>query len=136
LNYFQRPLTRGSLAALPVFITKDLVPDHVRYILHLDDEALILRIVGDALAQRGHLVRSATSLREADRLVQSERPALLICDLHLADGDGILAIKALRTRWPGLPVLLLTGSVGAARQASDFADWWTRSFPSLARSRT
>lgn len=97
------------------------MPDSPRYILHLDDEALILRIVGDALSQRGHEVRSAQTVEDLQRLATQQKPALLLCDLHLPESDGLAAIQALRTRWPDVPVVALTGSVSNPLKSPKFA---------------
>jgi CheY-like chemotaxis protein len=105
------------------------VPDSRRYILHLDDEALILRIVGDALNQRGHEVRSARTVQDLRRLAAQEKPALLLCDLHLPESDGLTAIRELRARWPDVPVVALSGSVSDPLRSPKFAGMFDAFIP-------
>jgi CheY-like chemotaxis protein len=92
------------------------------YILHLDDEKPILQLIERALGHRGHQVRSAQTLAEVAKVTAGSRPALIICDLHLAEGDGVGAIQELRARFPRVPVLLLTGAVNDGTIRSRYRD--------------
>lgn len=106
------------------------------YILHLDDEKPILQLVERALGHRGHKVRSAQTLLEATKLTADGGPALIICDLHLAEGDGIDAVRQLRERFPRVPVLLLTGAVsepGERQRYRELADAFVPKPAPLAR---
>lgn len=92
------------------------------YILHLDDEKPILQLVERALGHRGHKVRSAQTLAEVAKVTEGSRPSLIICDLHLAEGDGIGAIQQLRARFPRVPVLLLSGAVNDSTISARYRD--------------
>jgi DNA-binding response OmpR family regulator len=57
---------------------------------------------------------SLAALRAADdetaASARAAAPDLLLTDLRLPDGQGTDALLQLRTRWPGLPVLIVTGN--------------------------
>ena len=71
------------------------------------------------LTQWGYEVLEAASADEAiQRLADyEERPAMLICDLRLRDGEsGIDAIEKLRTEYnESIPAMLITGDTAAHR---------------------
>jgi CheY-like chemotaxis protein len=79
-------------------------------ILIIEDNAINMELMVYLLGAFGHLPLSARSGAEGLALARSERPDLILCDLHLPglDGRGVLAqLKgeaALRT----IPVLAVT----------------------------
>ncbi|SIT41514.1 Sensor protein [Paraburkholderia ribeironis] len=85
----------------------------------IDDEREIRAGMSDLLSGWGHTVLAVSSADEAIRLlsIHSIRPALLICDLRLRDGDnGIEAIEKLRTEYnETIPAMLITGDTAAKR---------------------
>jgi DNA-binding response OmpR family regulator len=96
-------------------------------ILVVDDEAVVRRVLGDALSQAGHRVRLAASTREALALLEQSLADLMLLDLQLGDEDGTDLLRAARARWPQLPILILTahGSLASAIEAvrHDAADY-------------
>jgi len=85
-------------------------------LLLVDDELIVRRLLGDALARAGYHVELASSDTEAlDRLA---RPGidLLLVDLRLGDADGVQVMQAARRLWPRLPIIMLTanGSLSSA----------------------
>jgi CheY-like chemotaxis protein len=79
-------------------------------ILVTDDDQDMRALTKRALERDGHDVVEATSGAETLRLVQSQRPDLLVLDLVMPDMGGIEVLDALRARPEtiGLPVLILT----------------------------
>jgi DNA-binding response OmpR family regulator len=76
-------------------------------VLVVEDEASIASFVAAYLKNAGYNVRTTPSGNEALRLVESEKPALVVLDLMLPDLDGVEVCKRIRqTR--DLPVLMLT----------------------------
>src|SRR4051794_40201659 len=85
-------------------------------LLLVDDELVVRRLLGDALARAGYHVEVASSDTEAlERLAQPGIDMLLV-DLRLGDGDGVQVMQAARQLWPRLPIIMLTanGSLASA----------------------
>ena len=76
-------------------------------VLVVEDEASIASFVAAYLKNAGYAVRTTASGNEALRLVESEKPALVVLDLMLPDIDGVEVCKRIRQRGE-LPVLMLT----------------------------
>jgi DNA-binding response OmpR family regulator len=88
-------------------------------ILIVDDEALVRRVLGDALRRSGYTIESAASGHEALERLQEPGVDLLLLDLQLGDLDGVEVMRAARQRWPQLPIVMLTahGSLPSAIEA-------------------
>jgi DNA-binding response OmpR family regulator len=76
-------------------------------VLVVEDEASIASFVSAYLKNAGYAVRTTASGNEALRLVESEKPAIVVLDLMLPDIDGVEVCKRIRQRGE-LPVLMLT----------------------------
>ena len=76
-------------------------------VLVVEDEASIASFVAAYLKNAGYGVRTTASGAEALRLVESEKPALVVLDLMLPDMDGVEVCKRIRQKGD-LPVLMLT----------------------------
>ena len=77
-------------------------------ILFLEDDDAIAGAVCDFLAGRGCRVARYTTLAAARQALAGALPDLALLDRNLPDGDGADLCRALRARWPRMPVLLLT----------------------------
>ncbi|WP_149535835.1 PAS domain-containing sensor histidine kinase [Siccirubricoccus phaeus] len=79
-------------------------------VLLVDDEAPLARL-GEALLRRaGYQVVVADSAESALEAVEKGlAPAALVSDVAMPGEDGLALARRLRQRWPGLPVLLLSG---------------------------
>jgi two-component system cell cycle sensor histidine kinase/response regulator CckA len=87
-------------------------------ILLVEDEAPLRRLAERLLRRAGYAVAAAPSAEAALDLVV-ERPAALVSDIAMPGADGVTLARALRARWPGLPVLLLSGYAGAAGREAE-----------------
>jgi len=76
-------------------------------VLVVEDESSIASFVAAYLKNAGYGVRTTPSGQEALRLVDSEKPALVVLDLMLPDIDGVEVCKRIRQKGD-LPVLMLT----------------------------
>jgi DNA-binding response OmpR family regulator len=76
-------------------------------VLVVEDEASIASFVAAYLKNAGYIVKTTPSGNEALRLVESERPALVVLDLMLPDIDGVEVCKRIRQH-SEMPVLMLT----------------------------
>ncbi|WP_148219541.1 response regulator [Azospirillum sp. B510] len=82
-------------------------------ILLVEDDALIRMAVADMVAELGHRVLEAGSVREALHIAGSEHAIdLLFTDLTLPDGRGEDLAAELVRRMPGLPVVFASGRMG------------------------
>ena len=81
-------------------------------ILHLDDEACLLELVGELLRNDGHEVMSVTNSFEALHLLRSEPIDLFIQDLCRPDLDGKALYKMLKAdaKLEGIPVIIASGN--------------------------
>ena len=79
-------------------------------ILLVDDEESILRVIGDFLVDCGHEVTAACDGKEALSLLE-QRPdiELIVSDIRMPRMNGLDFLRAVRVRFPGAPVILITG---------------------------
>jgi CheY-like chemotaxis protein len=79
-------------------------------ILVVDDEPTVLEALAETLLEDGHTVLRAGSGREALALLDGgERVDIVLTDLGMPGMTGWELARALRTRWPDLPVGLISG---------------------------
>ena len=111
-------------------------------ILIVEDEASISNFIGAILQANGYESITAASGREAQSMLSSHCPDLVILDLGLPDMDGIEIIRAAR-EWTQLPIIVVSArsherdKVDALDAGAD--DYLTKPFGTgelLARIRT
>ena len=84
-------------------------------VLLVDDEDAVRRPAADRLRDLGYEVLEAHDGPEALRLLNGSGPNLLITDVGLPNGmNGRQVAEAVRERFPGLPVLFVTGYAAAS----------------------
>ena len=79
-------------------------------ILVVDDEPGMLRAVERVLSENHHVVGTRLS-REALSVANEFHPELAIVDIRMPDLNGFDLMAQLKTRFPALDVILMTGSV-------------------------
>ena len=77
-------------------------------VLVLDDDPLMLRFVRDALASAGWTALATADPQELGRLIEAERPDLVLLDLVLPGTDGIDLMKRI-PEFAELPVIFISG---------------------------
>src|SRR5580704_3841235 len=83
-------------------------------ILIVDDNAATRHMVRAALTRRGHEVIEAPDARTARELVAREKPALVLQDLVLPDGDGFELVGELRELGgPEMSILAFSGFISS-----------------------
>src|SRR5207253_3897102 len=93
------------------------------------------------LAEDGHRIQHAATLRDAWHALAAEPPDLILLDLGLPDGDGLDLIAAIQARGPVAPAVLVVSGrdEGLARAlelgARDFVHKPFRAFELRARIR-
>ncbi|MBN1963986.1 MAG: response regulator transcription factor [Anaerolineae bacterium] len=81
------------------------------YILTVDDDYSMLRMLSDVLAQEGYEVEQAVSGEQALVTLQERTPDLLVLDIQMPGMSGLALCRQLRAdpRFITLPILFLTG---------------------------
>jgi DNA-binding NtrC family response regulator len=78
-------------------------------ILLLASDPLMRKILCDTLESAGYLVVTAADVGAAVDRLKEMRPDLLIVRPYISSMPGHMAANYLRSRWPGLPVLIIGG---------------------------
>lgn len=86
----------------------DLSPSNTTLLLLISDP-LMRSVLRDALDSAGYLVVVASDLGEAVDRLREVRPHLLITRPYVSSMPGQTAADYLRTKRPGLPVLIVAG---------------------------
>jgi DNA-binding NtrC family response regulator len=87
-------------------------PSHT--VLVVDDDASIRFLCRVNLEMDGWTVRDAGSIDEAREALASGAVEALLLDVHVGTKSGVDFLTEVRRDYPGLPVAMLTGSVGSA----------------------
>jgi cobalt-zinc-cadmium efflux system membrane fusion protein len=77
-------------------------------ILVVDDDEVLLGVLGRVLAHAGYEIFTASSMEEALRQEEARSPQLGLLDLSLPDGNAVELAHALHMRRPALPLILMT----------------------------
>jgi two-component system response regulator RegA len=85
----------------------EATPD--KSLLIVDDDKPFLQRVARAMETRGYVVRTADSVTEGVKMVESAAPAYAVIDLRLEDGSGLDVVEQVRRRRPDSRVVVLTG---------------------------
>src|SRR5918999_705124 len=102
--------------------------DEPRLILVVEDDDLTRAFLLDNLAADGFRVAGASGAGEGLRAIEVRQPALVVLDLGLEDGSGLVLLDRVRSADglasridPDLPVIVLTGRSGDADRVRSFA---------------
>lgn len=79
-------------------------------ILVVDDERHMLRLTSYVLESAGYEVLAASDARQALGFLETESPALALCDIAMPGIDGLELLRTIRAnpRTADLPVIMLT----------------------------
>jgi two-component system C4-dicarboxylate transport response regulator DctD len=77
-------------------------------IVYIDDEAAVCRALTALLEQEGYDIVSFTSAPDAIAYLATNQPALIICDVHMPEMDGLAVLDALVC---SVPFYLITGEL-------------------------
>ena len=81
-------------------------------ILLVEDKDSLRAMLRHALEAQGHTVVEARDQPEAVQALQTSRPAIVLSDLRLPDGDGFGVLRAAKELDPELPVIVMTAFGG------------------------
>jgi DNA-binding NtrC family response regulator len=77
-------------------------------ILIVEDKDSLRTMLRHALERQGHAVLEARDQSEALRLLQQNRPAVVLSDLRLPEGDGFGVLRASKELDSDIPVIVMT----------------------------
>jgi CheY-like chemotaxis protein/PAS domain-containing protein len=133
LAALQALLQRQSTEAVPAPPAAPLPPGVRHELVYVEDNPVNLLLVQQVLAQRPHLrLHAAATVQEGAALVKRIRPALVLVDLHLPDGDGLDLLALLRTGPEPVAAPCVVLSADAQPQqvqralAAGFEAYWTK----------
>ena len=93
--------------------TQDLAstgPNSLRdWVLVVDDEAGVRRVVARILTKMGYRVKEAETGLEAKNALDDEDYALIVSDISMPEMDGMQLLRAVREHDYDVPVILVTG---------------------------
>jgi CheY-like chemotaxis protein len=80
-------------------------------VLLVDDEPVLLSCLRLYLEGEGYHALTARSGTTALEMLQTQRPDVIICDLHMPEMDGVRFRQRVRQNpsWQTIPFVLLTG---------------------------
>ncbi|MBI3500765.1 MAG: response regulator transcription factor [Bacteroidetes bacterium] len=89
-------------------------------VLLVDDSQIILSHLKEMLldVKTVEVLNTATTIGEAKTLVEQHKPDLIILDIQLPDGNGILFLKVLKQQHPEIVVVILTNMADAFIKAA------------------
>jgi DNA-binding NtrC family response regulator len=77
-------------------------------ILLVEDKDSLRAMLRHALEAQGHAVVEARDQPEAEATLKATRPAIVLSDLRLPEGDGFGVLRAAKELEPELPVIVMT----------------------------
>ena len=80
------------------------------YVLVVDDEESIRRLLTRWLDGWGYVVREAGNATEAIEQMTTEPAAIILCDVMMPVHDGIWLAEQVRTRWPQTAVIMASSA--------------------------
>lgn len=83
------------------------VMDQIR-VLIVDDEPDISFFLSRNLKKNDYATYMAGTLEEAERLINTEFPNVILLDNHLPDGFGIDYAQQIKTKFPYIKVIMIT----------------------------
>lgn len=78
-------------------------------ILIIDDEHEIVELLEDLLLHKGYNVARAFSQAEAREQIENFKPAIILLDIKLPDGDGVDLLKEIKVDHANIDVIMITG---------------------------
>ena len=79
-------------------------------ILIIDDDEIIRLFLEEILTTAGHQVQTLEDGNRVCEAIKSDPPQLMICDLIMPGQEGIETIKKVKSSFPQLPIVAISGS--------------------------
>ena len=81
----------------------------------VDDDQSIRFVLEKALAREQFAVRCFSSPREVLAALEDDEPQVLVSDIRMPGGSGIDLLAQVKTRHPGLPVIITSRGLAKVR---------------------
>jgi len=89
----------------------------VRTVLIVDDSQDLTEVAAEFLRIFDYTVYTASNGVEALERLKTRPVGIVVSEIHMPGMDGLTLMSEIKTRYPGLPVVLITGfSVSEARK--------------------
>jgi two-component system, NtrC family, response regulator HydG len=114
-NVVQEAMRAGAYAVLgkplnfPMLLSFLALLGKEESILVVDDDPDFCRTLKDALTLRGYRVATETEPRNVLKHPEADYELAVVVDLKLGDVNGVDVLREIRARYPGKPVVLVTG---------------------------
>ncbi len=114
-------------------------PQTATTVLLVEDDETVRDAVSVMLERAGYAVTTAENGLIAAGLLEDWEPQLVITDIFMPDGDGIETLNLVRRRWPGTPVIAISGGspmlrIDYLQMAGDFGAAATIAKPFVTES--
>ncbi|HEX5842173.1 MAG TPA: EAL domain-containing protein [Pseudomonas sp.] len=100
-------LLRGSKV---LYLPENILEDQERYLLLIDDEPAILKALQRELRLENYRILTAKSSAEALPLLATHTVDVVLTDMRLADMTGVEFLRRLKTLYPDIIRMVLSGS--------------------------
>lgn len=81
-------------------------------ILVADDDRWLLDSMEEWLSSQGYSIKKASNLAQASKMLASGGFELFLCDVRFDDGDGLGLLRLARSKFPSIPVVMMSGYAG------------------------
>ncbi|RAJ01618.1 two-component system KDP operon response regulator KdpE [Chitinophaga skermanii] len=78
------------------------------FILIIDDEPDICKLLQLSLAKQGYQVKYVHGLKEGLKCLEARPPDILFLDIHLPDGSGLEALPRIRKQHDSLVIITIS----------------------------
>jgi DNA-binding NtrC family response regulator len=95
---------------------------HEPYVLIVEDDQYLRRLVGQWVEAFGYCARVAEGADEALAQMERQKPLAVIVDVVLPGKSGLWLVEQVNSRWPALPVVVTSGAAstdGYLRKAQE-----------------
>jgi two-component system response regulator PilR (NtrC family) len=88
-----------------------------KQILIVDDSHDLTHVIADFLSMYGYQVHTARDGYDALECMQSHQIQVVVSDIHMPHMDGFTLMGEIKTKYPDVPIVLITGfSVSEAQK--------------------
>ena len=77
-------------------------------ILVLDDDKAVQTIIKSSLQRRGHNVHVTAKIKQAEQWVEEKLCDIVISDILMPDGNGLIFLENLKKHHPNLPIIMIS----------------------------
>lgn len=93
-------------------------PTKSKKVLIIEDEGDMCLLLNIVLNGKGLELDHVNTLLDADEYLQKEQPAVIILDNKLPDGFGVDFITYIKTRYPSIKIIMISGFDASAKDVA------------------